>query len=74
MSSRLSNLFPLRARTRRSLRHVATCEACGRALLADEHAIQLVGGTFHAGCVLYRRRGAPTAPRSRPPERVEAAR
>ena len=57
MPSRLSNLLPLRARSRRLVRAADRCDACGRSIVAADHAIQLDGGNFHAGCVLYRRRG-----------------
>jgi hypothetical protein len=32
------------------------CGACGSSIVADDHAVQLAGGAYHAGCVLYRSR------------------
>jgi hypothetical protein len=32
------------------------CGACGSSIVAHDHAVQLAGGAYHAGCVLYRAR------------------
>ena len=80
MSGRLSHLLPARVRLRapriRSARGIGSCVACGEPVAAADHAIQLTGGTFHAGCVLYRRRAPvePARPAAIPDGRLQATR
>jgi len=52
MTVRFSHLLRGRARDTPD----ANCPACGGEVLADGHAIQLAGGVYHAGCVLYQPR------------------
>ena len=60
MTVRFSHL--LRSRAPRAGSRGVPCEACGGEIFADGHAIQLAGGVYHAGCVLYRPRAHPVAP------------
>jgi len=56
MTVRFSQL--IRARAARAV-HGSSCGACGESVRADDHAIQLAGGFYHAGCVLYQPRPQP---------------
>jgi len=55
LTNRFSHLLRGRARDTRD----TSCPACGEEILADGHAIQLAGGVYHAGCVLYQPRPQP---------------
>jgi hypothetical protein len=59
LTLRFSQLLRSRARAVRG----TICAACGEETLADGHAIQLAGGVYHAGCVLYRPRLQPDVAR-----------
>lgn len=68
MVNRLLNSFSVRVPSRESLTpkrgqsRRGDCIACGTPIVAQDHAIQLAGGLFHAGCVLYRPREVPEPP------------
>ena len=34
----------------------ASCPACDEPILEDDHAVRIQGSSYHASCVLYRRR------------------
>ena len=57
MTARFSQF--LRSRAPRAAGRGVPCDACGEDIFADGHAIQLAGGVYHAGCVLYRPRAQP---------------
>jgi hypothetical protein len=82
MAFRLPNILPARTRSRAPILPFARaarrdgrgrCRSCGDGIVADDHAVQLAGGLFHAGCVLYERREAP-APLFGAGERLQATR
>jgi hypothetical protein len=53
--SKISALLAGRAR-RRPAQVSLVCPACGESLTAADHAVQLAGNPYHAGCVLYQPR------------------
>jgi hypothetical protein len=55
-NSRLASLFQSRLRRRSPITGEHSCPACGKEIVAGDHAVFFQGTPHHAACVLYRRR------------------
>ena len=55
-TSRITSLLSGRRRKRMSLGEEQHCPACGKEIIAGDHAVFFRGTPHHAACVLYRRR------------------
>ena len=55
-TSRLTSLLSSRLRKRMPIAEGQTCPACGKDIVAGDHAVLFRGTPHHAACVLYRRR------------------